>query len=126
MTVLDTTVLVDRTRKHPGAIAKVVGLQRQGSILRIPAMVWVEFLSPLAPHARAIATKQLEGAARFEDFDRTLADEAARLQHEMDRAGLRLAWTDLQIATTALHYNEPLISNDKGFDKVPGLLREGY
>lgn len=126
MTVLDTTVLVARSRNVPGAIAALQRNEEKGVPMRVPAAVWVEFLSVYGPAPRSAAVGALESMVRFEAFDRVLADEAIRLQHELLRSGRRLAWHDLQVAATALHYNEPLVSNDRGYDVVPGLHREPF
>lgn len=126
MTVLDTTVLVARSRNVPAAVEALQRNEEKGVPLRVPAAAWVEFLSVYDPAPRNAAVGALESMIRFEAFDRVLADEAIRLQHELLRSGRRLAWNDLQIAATALHYNEPLVSNDRGYDRVPGLHREGY
>lgn len=89
--------------------------------IRVPAAVWTEYLSGFRPEDRDAARGTLEAGTRFEPFTRQLADEAARLQSELMRAGDTLGWHDLQVATTALHYDEPLISDDRRFEAVPGL-----
>lgn len=68
----------------------------------------------------------MEAGTRFEPFTRQLADEAARLQFELFRAGEPLGWHDLQVATTALHYGEPVVTSDRRFEAVPGLAVLGH
>lgn len=123
MATLDTSFLVAIERRSPAALKVLREIEASAAPSRVPAAVWTEYLSGMTPAKRARAVRTLEGSVTFEPFDRTLADEAARLQHELRRAGATLGWHDLQIATTALHYGEPVVSNDEAFDGVPGLER---
>lgn len=126
MVVLDSTFLSDFLKRRKAALSAYDRLDESGDTVRIPAAVWVEVLHAFAPAKRAAVARELEGGALFVDFTRELADEAARLQHELRREGAPLGWHDLQIATTALHFREPVLSNDESFDAVPGLLRIGH
>jgi predicted nucleic acid-binding protein len=123
MVVLDSTFVSDFVNRRRGALARYDQLDADGETIRVPAAVWVEVLHAFAPAKRAQVARLLEGRALFVDFTRELADEAARLQHELRREGTPLGWHDLQIATTALHFREALVSNDEAFDAVPGLAR---
>jgi len=121
MAVIDTTFLVALEKGSPAAKALNAEIRSSGQARRIPAAVWVEYLTGFPPMDRDNGQRALEGGGTFEAFTRNLADEAARLQFDLLRAGEPLAWHDLQIATTALHYGEPLITSDARFDGVPGL-----
>lgn len=88
---------------------------------RVPAVVWTEYLMALPPLRRQRAAASLESAAVFEPFEREIAEEAAKLAYDLARDGVTLSMSDLQVAATALHFGEPLISNDGSFRRVPGL-----
>lgn len=121
MTVLDTSALVAVERGEETARDVVGEFRERGDEVRVPGAVWTEYLSGFAALPREEARATLEAAVRFEPFTRALADEAARLQHELHQAGEPLGWHDLQVAATALHYDEPVVTRDAGFDVVPGL-----
>lgn len=121
MTVLDTSVLVGVERGDEAAQALVEELRSRGDEVRVPGAVWTEYLSGFDPLTREEARSTLEASVRFEPLTRALADEAARLQHELHVAGEPLGWHDLQVAVTALHYDEPVATRDEAFEVVPGL-----
>ena len=51
---------------------------------------------------------------------------AANLDRELIRSGNRLGENDTWIAGYALYYSSPLLSNDRDFDRVPGLRRIAF
>lgn len=121
MTVLDTSFLVALEGGSDGAEALLDDLRERRDALRVPGAVWTEYLSGFDPIPREEARAVLEAEVTFEAFTRTLADEAARLQAELADGGEPLGWHDLQVATTALHHDEPVVTVDAGFEAVPGL-----
>lgn len=121
MAVLDTTVLVALEKGSTEASDTYLRLSEEGEPVRLPSAAWTEYLSGFDPVDRDEARETLEASVTFEPFTRRLADEAARLQFELMRAGDPLGWHDIQVATTALHYDEPLVSSDERFQAVPGL-----
>jgi predicted nucleic acid-binding protein len=52
--------------------------------------------------------------------------ECSRVDYELRRIGARLGENDIWIAGIARYYSEPLISNDKAFNRVPGLKVISY
>ncbi len=126
MAVLDATFLIDLDKEVPAAGAQLDRLEEDAEPLRVPAAVWVEYLHTFPPARRREARRLLEGLVLFEPFSRSLADAAARLRHELRNAGARLGWHDLQVATTALHHDEPVVSRDRGLEAVPGLVLQTY
>ncbi len=121
MVVLDTTFLIDLEKGSKPAHETYQNLIERRKPVRLPAAAWTEYLSGFPPLDRDTARERLEGGIQFEPFTRHLADAASRLQFELMRAGEPLGWHDLQIAVTALHYEEVLFSSDPHFEKVPGL-----
>ena len=51
---------------------------------------------------------------------------AAEIDRHLMAMGQRLGENDNWIAGFARYYGMPLVSNDKGFDRVPGLRRLAY
>lgn len=121
LTVLDAGFLVAMEGGHPAAHALADRLLREEQALTIPAAVWVEFLAGVnLEHRNEIAANLLR-AAEFHAFGKPEADVAVALQGELRRAGRALAWHDLQVAATARVLGHPLVSNDRAFQRIPGL-----
>lgn len=121
MAVLDTSFLIALEKELDTAHARYEDLVVRGEAMRVPAAVWTEYLTGFPPAQRDAARSKLEAGTILEPFGRFLADEAARLQHELLRTGDQIGWHDLQVATTALHYDEPVITSEARFEAVPGL-----
>lgn len=85
-------------------------------------IVWMEVLRGRSdPHLRD----------RFERFFQTSVflnqtpatwERAARLAWELDRKGAVIPATDIAIAACALEHDMPVLTFDKHFTKIPGLL----
>lgn len=121
MVVLDSTFLVDLSRGNPKASRLRQELEDTGIPLRVPAAAWIEYLSVFDAKKRVTQQANLERATLFEPFDREAAQNAAQLQYELFRMGTPLGWHDLQIAATAVHYGEAVVTNDEKFREVPRL-----
>lgn len=126
MVVLDANFLIALEKGNGKAMQRIEGLLTERQPLRVAAVAWVEYLAGVPLGRRHAAQEDLDQTTSFEPFTRECAAVAVRLQSELLKQGARLAHNDLQIAATALHYHEPLVSNDKGFDAVPGLARLGF
>lgn len=126
MAILDTTFLVAFERREPSAMRRSEALRDGASPLRVPAAVWIEYLASFSHAKRPAAARTLESSVLFEPLTRDIADGAARLQQELFTSGVRLPWHDLQVAATALHFNEPVVSNDAVFRRVPGVEVLGH
>lgn len=121
MAVLDTTFLIAIERGDETAQRLYEDLVERGEPLRVPAAVWVEYLSPMKPAERRRAREMLEGATLIEPFERATADEAIEIQFELLGEGRRLGWHDLQVAATARSHREAIVSNDAALASVPGV-----
>lgn len=126
MAVLDTTALIDAERGLPAALQAIRKAQAAGEAVRIAAASWIEYLSPLSEGRRLDAIGRLLASASFEPMTRELSEAAAALQHTLLQRGEGLAWHDLQVAATALHYREPLLTRGRDFARVEGLLLQSY
>lgn len=94
--------------------------------LRVPAAAWVEFLSGVNEAHRTASEAVLQAATLFHPFGVVEARAAVSIQSALRVAGRPLAWSDLQIAATAITLGEPLVSNDQAFRRVPGLDVVGF
>jgi predicted nucleic acid-binding protein len=124
--VLDANLLIAIEKGNSQALQRIEGLLKEGLPLRVAAVAWVEYLAGVPLGRRHAAQADLDQTTSFEPFTRECAAVAVQLQSELLKRGARLAHNDLQIAATALHYDEPVVSNDKGFDAVPGLARLSF
>lgn len=123
MAVVDATFLLAIERQDPPALALLARLTEEREPLRIPATVWIDYLSAFDPRRRHEAVQRLAKGASFEPIDRETADEAARLQYELGADTQGDSWVDLLVAATCLRLQERLVSSDDGYDGVPGLVR---
>ncbi|MHB1260744.1 MAG: type II toxin-antitoxin system VapC family toxin [Thermoplasmatota archaeon] len=126
MVVLDTATLIDAHHDQGGAMDAIRQAQASGALIRITAATWMEYLAVIPIHRRTDAIGRLLGAVEFEPMTRELAESCAAIQHDLLTRGERLAWHDLHLAATALHYHEPLVTRDRAFARVPGLLLQTY
>lgn len=122
MPVIDTSFLIRLTRGDAGCVRLSSQLATQRQALWIPAAVWAEFLAGFGPEDRAAARDILREAGTFAPFDQNVADMAAALQHNAMSSGKRRGWHDIQVAATALHLREPLVTTDQGFAGIDGLV----
>jgi predicted nucleic acid-binding protein len=108
-------------KKDPNAVATLTAIRERLEAIRAPAAVWIAFLSGLPAELVPRARRVLSGSVIFEAGDLALADRAAQLQSGLLRQGLRVGWHDHQIAATALHHAETLLTTDRAFLRIPGL-----
>lgn len=126
MAVLDTTALIDAQRSQPGALRALQRLHEDGEVLRVPASVWMEFLSYVPEGPRPAAIGRLLASVVFEPMTRELAESGAALQRGLLLRGEGLGWHDVHVAVTALHYREAVVTRDKDFARVAGLEVQSY
>jgi predicted nucleic acid-binding protein len=72
-------------------------------------------------HARGFLSRW-----RILNLQPEIAYAAAQVDRELMDAGGRLGENDTWIAGFARYFNQPLISNDKAFDRVRALRRLNY
>ncbi len=126
MAVIDANLLIALEGRNVNAAARLSELLRVRQSLRLPAAAWIEYLAGVPHRVQPMVEADLDATTRFEPFDRPIAAVALRLQSDLLTKGKRLPWHDLQIAATAIHHGEPLVSNDTAFDRVPGLTRISF
>ena len=126
MAIFDADFLISLEAGRASAQQRDLELRARNVPLRVPAAAWVEYLSGVKIKRRETAQARLDQDVIFEPFTRECAAVAVRLQAACLEQGAMMGWNDLQIAATAYLYDEPVVSNDKAFDKIPGLGRLGF
>ncbi len=118
--LVDTDVLIDHSRAHPGAREAIERTTRREEHLFGSVVTRAEFLAGL----RSASPQALRLLASIEWMPVTeeIADRAGRLAREHPRPGLRFAITDYLIAATAQVLDARLLTrNVRHFPMFPGL-----
>jgi predicted nucleic acid-binding protein len=113
--VVDTTVLIDASRRRGNVDAWLVGKLSSGKPLPVSAVTVAAFVSGFSPEHEADARALLEP---FEIVPVTLeiAARAGHLRHPLARRGRALALADAVIAATAIAGDAiPVTSNVRDF-----------
>jgi len=126
VTVLDTDFLIALGHRRPGAMARSDHFLEEAMLTRVPAIVWLEFLIGVAPEQRLRVRARLAGSTTLHPFGSEEAERALDIQTLLSEAGTPMSWNDLQVAASALVVGEPLVTNDKAFQRVPGLQVEPF
>lgn len=117
MKLVDTTVLVDITRRSPDALAWV---EQQQERLYVSEVSRAELLTGMRSHERAAVTAVF-AALSWLSVDERVSTRAGDLGRQY-RASHRLGVGDLLIGATALEHDLELVtSNVKHFPMVEGL-----
>jgi len=128
--LLDTNAVSDLMRDHPKVKARIaketapitstviiVGEIRYG-LERLPLG---KKRADLGARAQAILAD-----LRIEPVTETIAGVYGRLKASLESEGLNLDYNDLWIAATAIDLGRVLVTRDKVFLQVPGLLVEDW
>jgi predicted nucleic acid-binding protein len=117
--VIDTTVLIDLARGHPGANAWARALEHQ---LVASEVTRFEILVGIRAGERS-QVEQLLRACRWLPVDEAVSRTAADLARHWRKSHPGLAMADLLIAATAMELGAPLAtSNVRHFPMFPGLM----
>jgi len=129
--LLDTNAISDLMANHPPTVARAgnyssgplhtctvaVGEIRYG-IERLPT-------GKRRSHLEA-RSQQVLSSLLIEPITDPISDEYGRLKASLETQGLNLDDNDLWIAATALLLNYSLVTRDKIFTRIPGLLVEDW
>jgi len=111
--VVDTSVLVDLAGGDKSAASALDRLEVIISIITaIEFLAWPRLTEAGLPIANALLEQY-----STEDIGRAVRDEAAWLKRTF-----KLKLPDAVIAATAKHLNAPLLTRDKGFQKIAHLI----
>lgn len=72
------------------------------------------------------ATRGLLGSLTWLEFSRNCARRVGRIQADLVRSGGQLGVVDCMIAAIALEHDEPLVTGDSDFERVPDLRVRTY
>jgi predicted nucleic acid-binding protein len=128
MHCLDSSFIVDYSRRDTGALAKMTELHEVGGKLAVPSVALAEVLVG-ANHKGGETLARTLRFLEFVDvlpFDTETAAEAGRLGSEALYRGKPIVGADLLIAATARYHRATLLSRDKVFPGIPGLAVESY
>jgi predicted nucleic acid-binding protein len=130
--LLDTSVFSDLMRDHRKVTSRFTVLSPSGRVLVNP-VVRGEILYGLGLMAKGRKREHLAARAQSlfarlacEAIPESAADHYARLKREAETKGLRLDENDLWIASTAVALDAVLITRDRDFRRVAGLLVEDW
>ena len=121
--VLDSSVIIDHLRDHPGATNLVEDRARAGDQLWGMVITRAEVLAGMWPAERA-ATERLLDVMRWLDIDIDIADEAALLARQYRRSHQGLQLADCLIAAGVRRLGGVLLTqNVRHFPMFEGLER---
>lgn len=128
MKCLDSTFCIDLLKGLPEARARAEELVREGERLAIAAPALTEVLVGAFRQGGRRLAQSLDFVAQLEvlGVNEDIALEAARVGGECLRRGEAVGTTDLLIAATAKQHRAHLVSRDRDFARVPGLILETY
>ena len=126
--MLDTNTVSHLIKRQPQAIARLLHVPMHN--VCISAITAGELAFGLAKRPQAVALGEAvnEFLRRVEvmPWDGAVAQTYGTLRAELQKNGRPLAALDLQIAAHALHLKATLVSNDRAFAQVGGLVVEDW
>ena len=124
----DASFLIDVGRSDIGAASLLREMQLAGEPLMAPAPAVAELLLGAYLHRGEARDEAIAFAETIESIptDYTIAAEAAQIGSELYRAGRPMPMVDLLVAATARAVKLALITRDRAFDRVPGLVVSKY
>lgn len=125
---LDSSFLIDLLAGERRAVDKARELDRMGEPKYVtPAAASEVLLGAYHLGAAYLArTTSLLDSLPMLPFDRESIDEAGRLGDELLRRGKPVSQGDLYVAAITIRHGQRLLTNDRDFGRVPGLVVEGY
>lgn len=128
MASLETTILVDLLRGNPEAIARIRSLEAAGE----PKCTTAPAVAEMLIGAYRIGGHELEQAHALVDsltlleFDLEACHEVGQLGAALMARGEAMSSNDLLIAAISKRHGQRLITRDRGFTRVRGLVVETY
>lgn len=126
--MFDTNTVSHLIKEHPAVARRVVATSM--TFLCVSAITKGELLFGLAkrPDAKRLhlAVRELLRRVDVLPWDNAIAEHYGIVRADMERQGKVLAPLDLLIATHALSVGAVLVTNDRAFGQVAGLLVENW
>ena len=123
--ILDTYFIIDIENNNPDAVEKAEELERKNVRQRIPALVifelWVSVGKGNTPEKNKRQIQRVLGSRPIEISTRSIAERAGKWEGEIQKEyGSGIGPADSIIASIAVEYNEPVVTNDqRDFNKIP-------
>lgn len=128
--IADTSFLIDVLNAEPRAVGQLRELAAREEPLWIPATALQELYVGTRlcerPEQERARVENLERSLPVLAFDAASARIAGTLEGDLARRGKRPPVADAQIAATALRRGEAVLTRDKRFPKIEGLVVERY
>ncbi len=118
--ILDTTALIDFSKAHEPAHARIQQMIDAGDELAVCAINVAEFYAGLPPAQRAIWDRFL-GALVYWDISREDARQAGVWRYEFARKGIVLSTTDTLVAAVAQGQSAIIVTNNVKDYPMPGV-----
>ncbi|MDN5936778.1 MAG: type II toxin-antitoxin system VapC family toxin [Nitrosospira sp.] len=126
--MLDTNTVSHLIKAHPAVARRVVATPM--AFLCVSAITKGELLFGLAkrPDTKRLhlAVRELLRRVDVLSWDNAIAEDYGTVRAELERQGKVLAPLDLLIATHALSVGAILVTNDRAFRQVAGLVVEDW
>lgn len=128
MVLLDTSFLVDLLRGKDAALDKMHQMRQQGVSFGTTAITAMELF-----HGALRSSRKQEDMAEVNrllqrmlvlEFDDEIAVVAAALLFDLERHGTVIGIADTLIAASAIFTDEPLLTKDRHFQRIPDIKVE--
>lgn len=125
MKVLDSSFCADFLRGRDAA--KEYRLDHQAESLVLPAVGFYELYHGAVKEGRdpAAVDENLPWVERL-DYDPAHSLEGARIRKELEADGQRIQHPDMMLAGVARSLGVPVVTSDRGFERVPELAVENH
>jgi len=107
--LLDTTVLIDVSRRRPVAVSWFDDAMRGPAQICVSAVAVAEFFAGLRPEHRQVSRDLIDELTHW-DVNKDIAMPAGSLRYDLARRGQVLQIPDALIAATALAYSAELVT----------------
>lgn len=128
MVSLDSSFLIDLLAGEPGAVAKAHELDASAERRYVtpPALAEVLFGAYRLGGVYLERTRTFVDRLHLLSFDGPACHEAGRLSAELAARGASIGQSDLFIAAITRRHGQHLLTRDRSFARIPGLVTEGY
>lgn len=128
MACLETSFLVDLLNGDPAAVERAKALQASGEPRYVTAPAAAEVL--IGAHfiggRELTKAQELLASLILLDFDLRACEEAGRIGADLAERGETIGAADLFIAAITRRHGQRLLTRDRAFARVRGLVVESY
>lgn len=118
--LIDTSILIEYFRKKNSENSILYHLIDKYE-LSISVITEFEFLIGFSDE-KLIFAKKIIGKMEILDINQNISQEARLIYHKLKKVNKLIPFPDLFIASTALHYNIPLVTlNKKHFENIENI-----